>query len=66
MLVQFFIYAYSGPKWPTLSLYIENTFVHPGNSINLSDTRGTIAIYPAFVFFRLLNKGIKPKDLLWC
>ena len=59
MLVQFFIYAYSGLKWPTLSHYVENTFIHPGNSINLSDTRGTLAIYPAFVFFIFCLPGIK-------
>ena len=63
MLAQFFIYAYSGLKWPTLSHYIENTFLHPGNSINLSDTRGTLAIYPAFVFFifcfNVIKKGIE-------
>jgi len=57
LLTQFFLYAYSGLKWPTLLNYIHNTFNHPGNSINLSDTRGTLAIYPAFVFFvfSLLN-----------
>jgi hypothetical protein len=59
MLVQFFVYAYSGLKWPTLSHYVENTFVYPGNSINLSDTRGTLAIYPAFVFFMFCLPGIK-------
>uniref|UniRef100_UPI00262E5CC9 hypothetical protein n=1 Tax=uncultured Pseudoalteromonas sp. TaxID=114053 RepID=UPI00262E5CC9 len=59
MLVQFFIYAYSGLKWPTLLDHFENTFVHPGNSINLSDTRGTLAIYPAFVFFIFCLPGIK-------
>lgn len=57
LLTQFFLYAYSGLKWPTLLNYIHNTFNQPGNSINLSDTRGTLAIYPAFVFFvfSLLN-----------
>jgi hypothetical protein len=59
LLVQFFIYAYSGLKWPTLLDYFDNTFVHPGNSINLSDTRGTMAIYPAFVFFMFCIPGIK-------
>ena len=59
LLVQFFIYAYSGLKWPTLSGHFENTFVHPGNSINLSDTRGTLAIYPAFVFFLFCLSAIK-------
>ena len=58
MLVQFFVYAYSGLKWPTLSDYFDNTFVNPGNSINLSDTRGTIAIYPAFVFFIFCLPGV--------
>ncbi len=51
LLTQFFIYAYAGLKWPTLTDFVYNTFIHPGNSINLSDTRGTIAFYPAFVFF---------------
>ena len=63
LLVQFFLYSYSGLKWPTLSHYVENTFIHPGNSINLSDTRGTLAIYPAFVFFifcfHSIRDGIK-------
>jgi hypothetical protein len=59
LLVQFFIYAYSGLKWPTLLDHFENTFVHPGNSINLSDTRGTLAIYPAFVFFIFCLSVIK-------
>ena len=48
---QFMIYAYSGLKWPTLMHYVNNTFYQPGNSINLSDTRGTIAFYPLLVFF---------------
>ena len=62
-LVQFFIYAYAGLKWPTLSHFIDNTFISPGNSINLSDTRGTIAFYPVFVFFifcfPVIKKGIE-------
>ena len=62
ILTQFFIYAYSGLKWPTFFNYIENTFFYPGNSVNLSDTRGSIAIYPAFVFFifcfQTVKKGI--------
>ncbi|SVE40764.1 uncharacterized protein METZ01_LOCUS493618, partial [marine metagenome] len=61
LLTQFFVYAYSGLKWPTLSQYIDNTFIHPGNSINLSDTRGTIAIYPAFVFFIFCFKNIRDR-----
>ena len=51
LLAQFFIYAYSGLKWPTLSQHVYNTFVYPGNSVNSSDTRGTLGIYPAFIFF---------------
>jgi len=60
---QFFVFSYSGLKWPTLSHYVENTFIHPGNSINLSDTRGSLAIYPALVFFIFcfpsLQSGLK-------
>jgi len=59
ILMQALVYAYSGLKWPTLSHYIENTFFHPGNSINLSDTRGTLAIYPAFVFFIFCFNSIR-------
>jgi hypothetical protein len=51
ILAQVFVFAYSGLKWPTFAHYVQNTFIHPGNSINLSDTRGSLAIYPAFVFF---------------
>ena len=58
---QFYLYAYSGLKWPTLSHYVENTFIHPGNSINLSDTRGALAIYPAFVFFIFCFHNIRNK-----
>ena len=56
---QFMIYAYSGLKWPTLSHYIHNTFYQPGNSVNLSDTRGTIAFYPVLVFFVFCLPKIK-------
>ncbi|KMP12240.1 hypothetical protein UZ36_01365 [Candidatus Nitromaritima sp. SCGC AAA799-C22] len=58
-LTQFIIYAYSGLKWPTLYHFIDTTFVHPGNSVNLSDTRGTIAFYPAFIFFLICIPKIK-------
>ena len=58
---QFYLYSYSGLKWPMLSHYIENTFIHPGNSINLSDTRGALAIYPAFVFFIFCFNNIRNK-----
>ncbi len=56
---QFFIYAYSGLKWPTLLHYVKNTFIHPGNSINLSDTRASMAVYPAFVFLIFCLQTIK-------
>jgi len=59
ILTQFFIYAYSGLKWPTLLHYVENTFVYPGNSINLSDARASMAIYPAFVFLIFCFQSIK-------
>ena len=59
--VQFYLYAYSGLKWPTLSHYVENTFIYPGNSVNLSDTRGALAIYPAFVFFIFCFHNIRNK-----
>jgi len=59
--IQFMIYAYSGLKWPTLIDYINNTFYQPGNSINLSDTRGTIAFYPLLVFFVFCLPEFKKK-----
>ena len=59
LVTQFFLYAYSGLKWPTLMHYIENTFIHPGNSINLSDTRGALTIYPAFIFFIFCFRSIR-------
>jgi hypothetical protein len=59
LVTQFFLCSYSGFKWPTLLHYIENTFVLPGNSINLSDTRGALTIYPAFIFFIFCFRGIR-------
>ena len=59
LLTQLIIYAYSGLKWPTLFHSIYNTFILPGNSVNLSDTRGTIAFYPALVFFIFCLPGVK-------
>jgi len=56
---QFMIYAYSGLKWPTFTHYLNNTFYQPGNSINLADTRGTIAFYPLLVFFVFCLPKIK-------
>jgi hypothetical protein len=50
-LVHFAIFAYSPPKWQTLKEFVSATFVHPGNSVNLSDTRGMISMYPMLLFF---------------
>jgi hypothetical protein len=50
-LVHFLIFSYSEPKWNDLSAYIEVLLVHPGHSINLSDTRGMLAFYPILIFF---------------
>ena len=45
------IFSYATPKWPTFSEFIYATFVQPGNSVNLSDTRGMMSFYPIFIFF---------------
>jgi hypothetical protein len=45
------IFSYSTPKWPTLSAFVYATFIQPGNSVNLSDTRGMMSLYPIFIFF---------------
>lgn len=45
------IFAYATPKWPTLAEFVYATFVQPGNSVNLSDTRGMMSVYPVFIFF---------------
>ena len=58
---QFMVYSYSGLKWPTFIHYVNNTFYQPGNSINLSDTRGTIAFYPLLVFFVFCLPKLKQK-----
>ncbi len=50
-LVHFLIFSYSEPKWTDLSTYIEVLLIHPGHSINLSDTRGMLAFYPILIFF---------------
>ncbi len=50
-LVHFMIFSYSEPKWGDISTYVEAILVHPGHSINLSDTRGMLAFYPIFLFF---------------
>jgi hypothetical protein len=45
------IFSYSTPKWPTLGAFVYATFIQPGNSVNLSDTRGMMSFYPIFIFF---------------
>ena len=45
------IFTFATPKWHTLGEFIYATFIQPGNSVNLSDTRGMMSIYPVFVFF---------------
>jgi hypothetical protein len=45
------IFAYATPKWPTISEFVYATFIQPGNSVNLSDTRGMMSFYPIFIFF---------------
>jgi len=50
-LAHFLIFSYSEPKWNDLFTYIDILLVHPGHSINLSDTRGMLAFYPILIFF---------------
>ena len=50
-LCHFAIFSYSAPKWITIGEYLNATFINPGNSINLSDTRGMMSMYPLFLFF---------------
>ena len=50
-LVHFAIFSYSSPKWENFGEYVSATFVHPGNSVNLSDTRGVMSMYPLLLFF---------------
>tara|TARA_Y100001960_G_scaffold327986_1_gene415676 strand:+ start:1345 stop:2496 length:1152 start_codon:yes stop_codon:yes gene_type:complete len=45
------IFTYANPKWSTLGEFIYATFIQPGNSVNLSDTRGMMSFYPVFIFF---------------
>jgi len=51
LFVHLAIFAYATPKWPTLEQFFYATFIQPGNSVNLSDTRGMMSIYPVFIFF---------------
>ena len=50
-LVHFAIFSYSPPKWETFGEYVSATFIHPGNLVNLSDTRGVMSMYPLLLFF---------------
>ena len=45
------VFTYADLKWGEWQEYVRATFFKPGSSINLSDVRGMIAFYPAFVFF---------------
>ena len=45
------IFTYANPKWSTLGEFVYATFIQPGNSVNLSDTRGMMSFYPVFIFF---------------
>jgi hypothetical protein len=51
LFTHFAIFAYANPKWSTLNQFVYATFSQPGNSVNLSDTRGMMSIYPVFIFF---------------
>ena len=51
LLTHLAIFAYANPKWSTLGQFVYATFIQPGNSVNLSDTRGMMSIYPVFIFF---------------
>jgi len=51
LFIRLSIYTYADPKWPTLGEFVYATFIQPGNSVNLSDTRGMMAFYPVFIFF---------------
>jgi len=51
LFTHFAIFAYANPKWSTLDQFVYATFSQPGNSVNLSDTRGMMSIYPVFIFF---------------
>ena len=45
------IFSCATPKWPTFGAFVYATFIQPGNSVNLSDTRGMMSFYPIFIFF---------------
>lgn len=51
LFVHLAIFAYANPKWENIGQFFNATFIQPGNSINLSDTRGMMSFYPVFIFF---------------
>ncbi|NIW05966.1 MAG: hypothetical protein GWN38_09015, partial [Nitrospinaceae bacterium] len=51
LLVHFAVFSYSVPKWDTLAEFVRFTFIEPGRSVNLSDTRSMLGLYPSLVFF---------------
>ena len=51
LFTHFAIFAYANPKWSTIHEFVFVTFSKPGNSVNLSDTRGMMSFYPIFIFF---------------
>jgi|GEM_PF-592139 len=53
------VFTYADLKWGAWQEYVRATFFNPGSSINLSDVRGMIAFYPAFVFFTAILPGVR-------
>jgi len=51
LLVHFAIFSFTIPKWDTFGEYVAATFINTGNSVNFSDTRGMISMYPILLFF---------------
>jgi len=64
-LIHFIVFTYAEPKWRSLGEYAIATFLRPGDSINLSDTRGLLGVYPLLVFLAALVPGpADPKPFL--
>jgi hypothetical protein len=55
------IFSYATPKWPTIGAFVYATFIEPGNSVNLSDTRGMMSFYPIVIFFISLLPFVKQR-----
>ena len=51
LFVHLAIFSYLTPKWGALGEFINATFFQPGDSVNLSDSRAMMAVYPIFIFF---------------